>query len=245
MKNLNATLDFFQISVDKVILNVAPGTTLNQCLQTGSPVICNLITRDRFGTLWALPTAQIEASNVNLGRFKTSGADIGVNHAQKIGAYGALKTDFTGTYVKEFKQEPIPGLGTFDCVGLHGATCGVPQPKWRHKLRGTWETPWSVDLALTWRHFGKVNAEGTSTNPLLAGTVQAADQTLSERNYIDLALSWAVTKKITLRGGVNNVFDKDPPVSGVTSAVFGNGNTYPVVYDALGRRVFVNLTATF
>jgi iron complex outermembrane recepter protein len=245
MKNLNATLDFFQISVDKVILNVAPGTTLNQCLQTGSPVICNLITRDRFGTLWALPTAQIEASNVNLGRFKTSGADIGVNHAQKIGAYGALKTDFTGTYVKEFKQEPIPGLGTFDCVGLHGATCGVPQPKWRHKLRGTWETPWSVDLALTWRHFGKVNAEGTSTNPLLAGTVQAADQTLSERNYIDLALAWAVTKKITLRGGVNNVFDKDPPVSGVTSAVFGNGNTYPVVYDALGRRVFVNLTATF
>jgi iron complex outermembrane recepter protein len=245
MKNLNATLDFFQISVDKVILNVAPGTTLNQCLQTGSAASCSLITRDRFGTLWITPTAQIVANNLNLGKFKTSGVDIGANYLQKIGAYGAVKVDLAGTYVKEFKQEPIPGAGTFDCVGLHGATCGVPQPKWRHKLRTSWETPWSVDLALTWRHFGKVNAEGTDSNPLLAGNVQAADRTLGERNYIDLALSWAATKKITLRAGVNNVFDKDPPLSGVTSAVLGNANTYPVVYDALGRRIFVNLTASF
>jgi outer membrane receptor protein involved in Fe transport len=48
-----------------------------------------------------------------------------------------------------------------------------------------------------------------------------------------------------LRGGINNLLDRDPPLGGVTSAVFGNGNTFPVVYDALGRRVFINLTAKF
>ena len=29
------------------------------------------------------------------------------------------------------------------------------------------------------------------------------------------------------------------------AAAFGNGNTYPQVYDALGRRVFINATYKF
>ena len=45
-------------------------------------------------------------------------------------------------------------------------------------------------------------------------------------------------------GSVSNIFDKDPPLA-VTGAPFGNGNTYPVVYDALGRRFSINLSASF
>ena len=46
--------------------------------------------------------------------------------------------------------------------------------------------------------------------------------------------------------GVNNLLDKDPPIiaSGILSA-FGNGNTFPGVYDALGRTVFAGATVTF
>ena len=243
--NFSATLDYFEIKVDKVIGTAPPGTTLNQCLLTGSASFCSLITRDRFGTLWALPSAQIVATNQNLGKLETKGIDIGFNYAHKIQNYGGMKYDFIGTYVKELNVEPIPGLGTFNCVGLHGATCGAPQPEWRHKARATWETPWSVDLALTWRHIGKVDQEGTSSSPLLTSAVRPADANFSERNYFDVAVSWAITKKITLRGGVNNLFDKDPPLSGLVGAGFGNGNTYPQVYDALGRRVFFNATASF
>ena len=155
-----------------------------------------------------------------------------------------MKYEFVGTYVKEFKVE-IPGLGKYDCIGLHGGTCGAPQPEWRHKMRGTWETPWNFDLALTWRHIGKVDQEGTSSNPILATDVQPADRTLGERNYFDIAASYALTKKITIRAGINNLTDKDPPLSGLVGAGFGNGNTYPQVYDALGRRVFINVTASF
>ena len=243
-KNFSASLDYFQIKVDKLIGSPPAGTTLNQCLLTGAAAFCNKITRDRLGTLWALPTAQIDAINKNLGTSQTSGLDIGINYAHKIQGYGGMKYEFIGTYVREFKVE-IPGLGQYDCIGLHGGTCGAPQPEWRHKMRGTWETPWSVDFSFTWRHIGKVNQEGTSSNPILATDVAGADRTFSERNYFDLAGSWAITKKITLRGGVNNLLDKDPPLSGLVGAGFGNGNTYPQVYDALGRRVFVNLTATF
>ena len=45
-----------------------------------------------------------------------------------------------------------------------------------------------------------------------------------------------VTKSLTLRAGINNLFDKDPPLANI-GAPCGNGNTYPLVYDALGRKI--------
>ncbi len=245
-RNFTASVDYFQIEVDKVIGSVPAGTTLAQCLATGSAQFCSLITRDRFGTLWALQSAQIQANNQNLGGLKTSGFDFTADYVHKLPAYGSLKFNFTGTLLKTNETEPLPGLGKYDCVGYHGANCGVPSPEWRHKFRTTWETPWNVDVAATWRYVGAVDQEGASSNPLLVNAaLRSADRSFGERNYFDLAATWAVTKKITLRGGVNNLFDKDPPLSGLVGAGSGNGNTYPQVYDALGRRIFLNATMKF
>lgn len=245
VRNFSATVDFFNMKVEKIILTPPPGTILAQCLATGSPTFCSLVQRDRLGTLWALPTGFVTATNQNLGKLKTSGVDVGANYNQKIEGYGSVTVDMVGTYTKEFVLEPIPGLGDYDCAGYHGGTCGAPQAKWRHKLRTTWATPWNVDLALTWRFIGKVKQEGTSSSPLLQTAVFPYDERLPAVNYFDIAGSWAITKKLVLRGGINNVLDKDPPLSGLVAAAFGNGNTYPQVYDALGRRVFLNLTSTF
>ena len=68
---------------------------------------------------------------------------------------------------------------------------------------------------------------------------------LGLRNYFDLAGSWRAKDYLTLRAGVNNVFDEDPPLSSVVGTAPGNGNTYPQVYDALGRYVFMNATFDF
>ena len=48
---------------------------------------------------------------------------------------------------------------------------------------------------------------------------------------------------VTGRLGINNLLDKDPPLVGQDScpAVFCNGNTFPQVYDTLGRFVFLGL----
>jgi iron complex outermembrane receptor protein len=245
MRNLSVTLDAFNMKVKGIIGGMPASTTLSQCLTTGNPQFCSLITRDRLGTLWALPSAQITATNQNLGMRKTSGLDVGANYTQKLDAMGRLDFAFTGTYLKEFAFEDFPGSGAYDCAGLHGTTCGTPLPKWRHKLRGTWSTPWSVDLALTWRHIDSVKLDATSSNPLLISASEPIDQKLAARDYLDAAASWQINKTYAFRAGVNNLLDKDPPLSGVVAAVFGNGNTYPQVYDALGRRIFLNLTAKF
>ena len=58
---------------------------------------------------------------------------------------------------------------------------------------------------------------------------------------------YAWGKGITTRLGVNNVLDKDPPIlpTELLPPPFFNGNTYPQVYDTLGRYVFLNVTVDF
>jgi iron complex outermembrane recepter protein len=247
MKNMSATLDFFSIKLKDQIGTLPPTVVVQQCLTTGNPLFCSLINRDSAGTYWLLPQGRVIATNVNIASTKTSGMDVGFNYMTKLEGYGSLAISFNGTLLSKFETEPVPGLGTYDCKGLFGPTCGTPLPKWRHKMRGNWMTPWNVDLALTWRHFDSVKVDLSDANPLLNGAFASVDANLPSRDYFDLAASWDITKQLTLRGGINNLFDKDPPVAsgGVTPAPFGNGNTFPQVYDALGRRVFLNATYKF
>ena len=246
MRNLSVTIDAFDMKVEGVIDGLPASTTLTQCLNTGDPKFCSLITRDRLGTLWALPTSQVVATNQNLGMRATKGIDLGANYGMKLAGWGNLDLSLVGTYLKEFVQEDFPGSGEYDCAGLHGTTCGTPMPKWRHKVRAVWGTPWNgIEMGVTWRYIKGVKLDATSSNEILAAEFEPADERLGARNYLDVVGSWAMNKQLTFRVGVNNLLDKDPPVTGVVAAVFGNGNTYPQVYDAMGRHIFLNLTAKF
>ena len=246
IRDLSITLDYFDIKVKDTISNIDPTTTLSKCLDTGNPVYCGLITRDRLGTLWLLPQASIVGTNLNLGSTRTSGFDLAVSYNQKLGGLGSVGVSYAATLLKKFEIEEIKGDGTYDCVGLYGPNkCGSPNPEYRHKLRTTWSTPWDFEAALTWRHLSKVTLQGASGQPLLAGTVREVERELAAQNYIDLAASWNAVKGLTLSLGVNNIFDKDPPITSQLSTGAGNGNTYPSVYDALGRKVFVTATYKF
>jgi len=82
----------------------------------------------------------------------------------------------------------------------------------------------------------------------LAAPFSTASGKMGQRNYIDLAANWNITKNFTLRAGVNNIFDRDPPIVSNTAATlpgFGSGNTYPGTYDCCGRTLFVSATAKF
>ena len=59
-----------------------------------------------------------------------------------------------------------------------------------------------------------------------------------------LAATWQVMDTVTLRAGVNNVLDDNPQLS-YSVGTTGNGNTYPQVYDSLGRYFFFGVTANF
>ncbi len=83
-----------------------------------------------------------------------------------------------------------------------------------------------------------------------AGFYDYADAKIGDYNWFDLSGTYRFQDRYTFRFGVNNILDKDPPVIdansyGISSPPYGNANTYPGIYDSLGRTVFVGVTADF
>lgn len=245
--NLFVSVDYFDITVDGFVSTISPNTAITQCLNAGDPTFCNLIQRDAQGTLWLQPSGRFLAFNVNTGSLETSGIDINANWSFDfadvgLGNAGGLSFDFVGTYLIDYIVTELPGgvIAPYDCAGAYGGSCGNPSPEWRHKLRTTWQTPLGVDATVTWRKFSSVDLFGVaspdpSSNP---------NHTLNSRNYIDLSASYNLTDQWNLRVGVNNVLDKDPPLTTQTAG-FANGNTYPQTYDAQGRYLFLGTTIDF
>jgi iron complex outermembrane receptor protein len=258
IKDLTVTLDAFKIDIQNTVSTVDSTVALTQCLTTGNPVFCNLIKRDALGSLWLSPNGPagfVAATTTNIGSLGTSGLDVGASYRQRMGTLGSVDLSLNGTYVRSYTVENVPGLGEYDCKGLFGITCGTSTPEWRHKLRATWNTPWNLNLSATWRHFDAVKQEGLSGQALLTGEapgvnadVNSVERAMSARDYLDLNANYALTKKIALSFGINNVLDRDPPLASgnaIPAAGSSNANTFPQVYDSMGRFIYINLTARF
>jgi outer membrane receptor protein involved in Fe transport len=119
-----------------------------------------------------------------------------------------------------------------------------------------WDTP-VVGLSggATWRFFGSgTNTLSTPGTPDYVGAATVAkggpppDARIPSITYLDLHASYTLNK-VTLRMGVNNVLDKDPPFIDTANTggntTYAESNTYPSVYDMPGRYLYANLTVDF
>jgi outer membrane receptor protein involved in Fe transport len=242
LPGFNVSFDWFDIKIKNLISIVDPGTTVNNCFFGGVASSCALITRNPGnGRLWT-GTGVVDAINTNIGGLETSGVDVNANYRRHVGDMGVVTFNLVGTWLDKLKTNQGPGRLTFDCVGDFGGACGTPNPEWRHRFRVGWETPWSVDLSLTWRYYSSVDQTNAAAKPVTG----KLDSTLPAENYFDLAGSWHVRENTTMRFGIDNILDKHPPLSIASgSGALLNGNTFPGTYDALGRYVFAGLTVDF
>ncbi|WP_404336595.1 TonB-dependent receptor domain-containing protein [Sphingomonas sp. MMS12-HWE2-04] len=261
------TVDYFDIKIEQAIRSFGQDAILQDCTDnataTFTPTSCGLIHRDAAGSIWLTPGGYVSDLPNNVGELQTKGIEVGASYSMPLGGLGRLSLNMNGTYLDSYKVNN--GLTTpYDCAGLYGPTCsiggttdaGAPLPEWRHKLRATLQTQEGPSISVQWRHIGPVHAETTTDQPSLAGQFNFDPGTrLKPFNYIDVAASFTVGSAYTLRLGVNNVFDLEPPL--VTSGNAGrggsnlcptgpcNGNTYPATYDALGRYLFAGVTLNF
>jgi outer membrane receptor protein involved in Fe transport len=251
MPGFSFSADYFDIYVDQYIGAVDAPTVINQCITLGSDFFCDLFHRDPASGVLFGTNGYIIANNQNTGHLQTSGADFTGTYRFALGgesrAWGGIDLSLVGTWLKSREVEQLPGLGTYDCQGLYGPTCGQPTPSWRHNLRATWTPPSNKGaVSLNWRYFGSTGLSANTGNPFLQGDYVAINRSIPAYNYIDLFGSWKLGEKTEVRMGVNNLFDKSPPAiaAGLLSS-FGNGNTYPGVYDPMGRLLFAGVTFTF
>ncbi|MEQ3651642.1 TonB-dependent receptor [Hyphomonas sp.] len=246
---LTVSLDYFDISVEDLVGTVPETLTLSQCAETGSEFFCSLINRGAGGTLWASNTGYITATNINTGSLSTSGVDLLASYAIDLDARGGLDFDYVATWLESLETKPLPTSGAdeiYDCVGLYGSSCGASNPEYRHKASLTWSAPsGAVSVTGTWRYYDEVSVAQTSSQAALSGSFSAINETLDAQNYLDLSGNWMANDTITLRAGINNITDEEPPLSSIVGTAPGNGNTYPQVYDAFGRYVFFGATLDF
>ena len=89
----------------------------------------------------------------------------------------------------------------------------------------------TLQFLLTGRYIGAMSHASLVTNPAAAATGTGAIW------YADLAARYDVTDSISLRLGINNVFDEEPQLYAPNI----QANTDPSTYDVLGRRYFFGL----
>jgi outer membrane receptor protein involved in Fe transport len=133
-------------------------------------------------------------------------------------------------------------------VGYWGLTCGTPYFKWRHQLRAGWTTPWDLDLALTWRHLSEVKNDSNAADPDLnnGNPLAIANAKIPSADYLDIAGRYALSENYELTFGMQNVFDKDPPLLDQGSYTAGNAlNTVNSSYDTAGRFMFLKGTVRY
>jgi iron complex outermembrane recepter protein len=259
------TVDYFNIKVKNLISALPFNGVLASCGLTGDPTFCSLIQRDITGSLFNLPSGFATLQTVNVGGLETNGFDFNGSYAHKFAGMGTLNLSFVATLTKKliFDTGLNPGVlgldGSYDCAGFFGATCTAgppgpfssPNPKWRHKFRAGFTLPNGLGISGQWRYFDKVKNDSLSNDPDLnfaqGPNSFPGNRVLPAQSFFDLALTARIADRYNFRLGANNIFDRSPPlVAGDVSAPpGGSGNTFPQMYDALGRYIFAGVTVDF
>jgi outer membrane receptor protein involved in Fe transport len=249
--NLVTSIDVYYIKIRDTITSLSSNTVISDCALTGQASLCGLIHRGAAGDLWFNQSNYVTATYLNIGKVSTRGLDIQSHYHTDLGGFGKLSTSISGTYTKDFEFQPVPGLGSYDCAGYWGSTCGAPVPHWRHVLNTTWGLPWfGLDLTARWRLVGPSKVDRSSSNPALKADFYTATAHIPGYNYIDLSLSAPITSYVDFRVGVNNIADKNPPLilNGTLSDCPNttcNDNTWVGTYDTLGRYLYAHVSVKF
>lgn len=179
--------------------------------------------------------------NANTGTLKTEGVDVQLSYTQRLGMSlwgnddSRLNFYVMGSYLRKFEVQPsADNPAVTDCRGLYGiGLCGNPRPKYKMASRLSW-IDGKATTSFRWRYVGKVRDD----DPEADYTVEK----IGSYNLFDLSFSFDASDTLNLTAGVQNLFDKKPPVLGSNQE---QTNTYPSTYDTLGRDYFVSARLKF
>ncbi len=249
LPNFNATLDYTDIKITNLVNSYGPNLIMANCIAgNAGGNWCALIHRNASGSLWSSPQGYTIDPLLNEGALEYKGVDIGLAYRLELGAWGKIRTRMDGTWLKSLIYSPGVSA-SYDCAGRFGPSCSPITPTWRHRLSADWDTPFTgLSAGATWRYFGSgLNTFTDKQNPDYLG-FYPIDTRIPKISYLDLRVSYQ-WNNVTTRIGVDNVLDKDPPTIDIQNSggntIYAESNTYPSVYDTMGRYLFLNVTVDF
>jgi iron complex outermembrane receptor protein len=258
LSRLRLSVDYYSIKVMDAIGEQTIAIALQQCYdpalnpdfggtpeQVAASQFCLNVPRNQAGgTL-----GNVQRTFVNNGRFKTSGIDAQLDWGIDIGG-GSLNTNLIFNYLLDFKSAPLPTQPMVDYTGTFGTVeNGLNAAAYEYRLlANVGYRMGPASLGVQWQHLPSV--EDSSEVLIPGGT-----PTTGAPSYNIFALngSYDVTDNMQVRFGVENLFDKAPPLTGINTAntapaTTGNipGGTFNTqYYDTLGRRFYVGANLKF
>jgi outer membrane receptor protein involved in Fe transport len=233
----------YDIQIDSVVGSLGFLTAYEQCFNangTSNPTYsidneyCQRITRDPVDAEPLL----VYGGNFNLSERHTSGVDMTVSWTKDLagGTFGIRSSANTlDKWQQPVLAAPDAPLFEYAGYGQYYDTRLFTTFSYRRDR---------YDIGLNWRYLPSQEAEARATTP--ESTVLPTDS----YSLFSLNASFRLNERIRLRGGIDNLLDQDPPLTGrnpnnPTQPSNSAGGTDRGNYDVLGRRYFVGLAVDF
>jgi iron complex outermembrane recepter protein len=244
---LTLSVDYYDIKIDDAIVQISEQGIMDACYlldKNPNGFFCSRMIRGASGTLNGGPTTGIDATVVNAGKETAKGVDIAMTYAIDLGTAGSLKLNTDVVRVLESKQQDADILPEYDCAGLFGNICARPEPALRFVQSATWNYG-PTTVKLSWQHIGTIKQDAIELRG--APYEDYAVNTIPQYDYFDLYANYQVLENLTLRAGITNLLNKQPPVVGNEwgGTAQNSGNTLPATYDPLGRSAFIGANLHF
>ncbi len=249
--NPQLTLDYYNIKIKDYIEGPPPQDVLDACYVQGDTAQCDNIVR--VGGSLVLDGSGVQTFTQNLDYIQAEGIEIGAVFGVDLGGLGSLDVSFNANQYLSQEFHSFAVLDVVECVGQYSASCGTnfgtPTPEWRWIQRTTWNLPYMVNafqVGYLWRHISEVTSGYVSDNNPETN-VFPYFATIPAYGYFDLVGTWQINDAARLTASVTNVLGEDPPVVGNEAADVANNslNTFPSMYDPLGRVFTVGLNVRF
>lgn len=230
-ESVTVSFDYYKIEIDDAIQGRNPGDVAVACIETLDPFFCDRVERSGQGIV-----NLIDNQLQNIGGIDTSGFDIAVNYVSPPTAFGQFRWNFDTTHLSEYTEETEqPDGSTVETDFEGGVTDQTFQrsfPEWRFTSTADWVYQnWSASLIF---RFVSELDELQNNEP--------TGEELSSRFYTDVQGSYRLPlldDALTLTLGVNNLFDKDPPVCNLSCGVI---NMSPISHDLPGRLGYLQVS---
>ncbi|MEH3105774.1 MAG: TonB-dependent receptor [Sphingomonas fennica] len=233
----NLSVDYYNIKINGAIGYVNAQLTYQLCFNANGAsnpgydannVYCRAIQRSTApGT--GYPTG-VFSTYLNQGAIQTSGIDIQADLRSDIGS-GTATLNVVANYLDQFDRRVAPGAPTIDYAGFAGGYF-----RWKLFTTGSYQLG-PVLAGLRWRHLTSATAQDYLVSRC---TTPTCFSDTPRYNVFDLFTTVRAGKQLTIRAGIDNLFDRDPPVTrGIP------GSTDVQNYDVLGRRFYVAATTRF
>ncbi|WP_425603376.1 TonB-dependent receptor [Luteimonas endophytica] len=222
-ERLDFEVTFYRHSIEGPIQALSAQAQLDECVETLDPLYCDGIGR--------AVTGDINAFNnrlTNLGSIKTDGWDVDLYWTLPAGDAGQFKLAWQNSFVGRY--EAVGGAGQRQPrePGVEVEDSAIPEWTSTASLDWTldaWRAAWTV------RHISELTeACGRAAAFPVCSDQATGTNTLDATTYHDVQLGYRFDwmRGLELTAGVNNVFDKDPPICLSCSLNGYDASTYDI-----------------